>query len=355
MNEQACPRCKHRFLQLLVVLVVFALGTIGVIYSRYQHFSQTPITLPQDPYIFTVSEGTSLGLLARRLHAAGIIRYPRFFIQLGRRLDAARHLKVGEYTLTGDLTPTALLELMTEGRVLQYGLTLIEGQTFTEMLARVAAHPSLQHTLTGLDTTAIMERIGHPGEQPEGRFLADTYHFPRNTTDVEFLRRAWDAMEAYLQRAWEQRAEGLPLASPYEALILASIVEKETGLAEERARIAGVFLRRLQKGMKLQTDPTVIYGMGQHFDGNLRRADLMRDTPYNTYMRDGLPPTPIAMPGREAIDAVLHPAAGDSLYFVARGGGSHYFSSTLDEHNRAVDKYQRGKSGIDLPGEEDAQ
>jgi UPF0755 protein len=355
MNEHTCPTCKSRLLPLLMLLIVLALGLVAVIYSQYQQFSYTPLTLPQDPYIFTISEGMSLKQLANRLYEQGIIEHPRFFIQLGRRLKAARHLKVGEYTLTRTLTPRTLLGLMTEGRVLQYDLTLIEGHTFEEMLARIQAHPSLQHTLTGLDTDAIMERLGHAGEHPEGRFLADTYHFPRNTTDLEFLRRAWNAMENYLQEAWEERVRDLPLATPYEALILASIVEKETGLAEERARIAGVFIRRLQRGMKLQTDPTVIYGMGERFDGNLRRADLLRDTPYNTYTRSGLPPTPIAMPGRASIDAVLHPADGDSLYFVAKGGGSHYFSSTLAEHNLAVDKFQRGKPGIDLPGEGGSQ
>jgi UPF0755 protein len=351
MSEPNCPSCKSRLLPLLVALIVLALSIVAVVYSRYEQFSYAPISLPQDPYVFTVTSGMSLGQLANRLHEQGIIDHPRFFIQLGRRLKAARHLKVGEYTLSRDLTPRTLLALMTEGRVLQYGLTLIEGQTFEEMLARISEHPTLQHTLTGLDTDAIMEKLGLAGEHPEGRFLADTYHFPRNTTDLEFLRRALKAMDEYLQAAWEQRDPDLPLATPYEALVLASIVEKETGLSEERARIAGVFIRRLQKGMKLQTDPTVIYGMGERFDGNIRRADLTRDTPYNTYTRTGLPPTPIAMPGRAAIDAVLHPADGDSLYFVAKGGGSHYFSSTLTEHNLAVDKFQRGKRGIDLPGE----
>jgi len=351
MTGQACPGCNSRLLQLLVLLIVLGLGMAGFVYIQYQRFSYTPVSLPQDPYIFTVTEGMSLRQLATHLHAQGIIDHPRFFIALGRRLNAARQLKVGEYTLTRDLTPRTLLGLMTDGKVLQYALTLIEGQTFDEMLARIAAHPTLQHSLAGLDTDAIMKRLGHPGKHPEGRFLADTYHFPRGTTDLVFLQRAWNAMESYLHEAWEGRDRDLPLASPYEALILASIVEKETGMPEERAQIAGVFVRRLQRGMKLQTDPTVIYGMGERFDGNLRRTDLMRDTPYNTYTRNGLPPTPIAMPGRAAIDAVMHPAGGDSLYFVAKGGGGHYFSSTLVEHNLAVDKFQRGKHGVNLPRE----
>jgi len=353
MSEQFCPSCKSRLLlQLLVLLIVLGLGAVAVLYSQFQRFSYSPIALPQERYVFTVTEGMSLAQLASRLHELGIIDCPRFFIQLGRRLNAAHQLKVGEYILTRELTPRTLIGLLTEGKVLQYGLTLIEGQTFTEMLKRIQAHPTLHHTLVGLDTDTIMKRLGHPGENPEGRFLADTYHFPRNTTDLEFMQRAWNAMEKYLHDAWEGRDKDLPLATPYEALILASIVEKETGQAEERAQIAGVFIRRLQKGMKLQTDPTVIYGMGERFDGNIRRSDLTRDTPYNTYTRSGLPPTPIAMPGRAAIDAVLHPADGDSLYFVAKGGGGHYFSSTLAEHNLAVDKFQRGRHGISLPREE---
>jgi UPF0755 protein len=200
-----------------------------------------------------------------------------------------------------------------------------------------------------------MERLGHEGQHPEGRFLADTYHFPRHTTDLDFLERAYNAMQQALQADWDARDENLPLANPDEALILASIVEKETGVAEERAQIAGVFIRRLQRGMKLQTDPTVIYGMGESFDGNIRRSDLTRDTPYNTYTRKGLPPTPIATPGRAAIKAVMHPADGSALFFVASGGGRHYFSDTLKEHNLAVDKFQRRKKGIRLPKEKVAQ
>ena len=185
-----------------------------------------------------------------------------------------------------------------------------------------------------------MERLGHAGEHPEGRFLPDTYHFPKNLTDVAFLKRAYDAMTQTLAREWEGRAVGLPLKTPYEALILASIVEKETGLASERQAIAGVFVRRLNKGMRLQTDPTVIYGMGDRYKGNIRKSDLQEDTPYNTYRRFGLPPTPIAMPGRDAIHATLHPDDSKNIYFVSRGDGSHHFSATLEEHNNAVIKYQ---------------
>jgi UPF0755 protein len=207
----------------------------------------------------------------------------------------------------------------------------------------------LQQTLGDAGESDIMTRIGHAGEHPEGRFLPDTYHFPSGMTDVAFLKRAYDAMAEELADAWEKRDAGLPLRTPYEALILASIVEKETGKAGERPLIAGVFVQRLRKGMRLQTDPTVIYGMGEAFDGNIRRRDLLADTPYNTYTRNGLPPTPIAMPGRDAIAAAMHPQEDGYLYFVSRGDGSHYFSRTLEVHEQAVKKFQLGKSHIELP------
>jgi UPF0755 protein len=204
----------------------------------------------------------------------------------------------------------------------------------------VRRHKALKQTLEGLEDGQIMARIGLTGIHPEGRFYPDTYHFPRGATDAEFLLRAYRRMQAVLQAAWEKRDEQLPLKSPDEALILASIIERETGVSEERGKIAGVFIRRLRKGMRLQTDPTVIYGLGAAYDGNIKRRDLLRDTPYNTYLHSGLTPTPIAMPGRAAIEAALHPAAGNALYFVATGDGGHIFSATLEEHNRAVRKYQ---------------
>lgn len=353
MTETACPVCKPRLWRLLVLLVILALAAVTLLYSKYRSFSYDRIALPQEEFVLAVTPGMTLRQLARDLHARGVIEYPRFFVQLGRRLEADRQLKVGEYVLTPELTPRSLLALLTDGKVLQYALAIIEGQTFTELRKRIEQDPVLEQTLQGLDDDAVMDRLGRAGEKPEGRFLADTYNFPRHTTDVNFLKRAYDAMEKTLQREWDGRVPDLPLATPYEALILASIVEKETGIAEERPVIAGVFIRRLRFGMKLQTDPTVIYGLGESFDGNIRRDDLLADTPYNTYTRAGLPPSPIATPGRDAIRAVLHPQDGDSLYFVARGGGRHYFSATLEEHNLAVDKFQRGKKNITLPGEKD--
>jgi UPF0755 protein len=221
-------------------------------------------------------------------------------------------------------------------------LTLVEGLTFRQALAAMFADPVLGGDLSRLSGEEIMDCLGRPGEHPEGRLFPDTYRYVRGSSALDLVRRAYARMETVLAEEWERRAEGLPLGTPYEALILASIVEKETGLAAERPQIAGVFVRRLQQGMKLQSDPTVVYGMGAAFDGDIRRSDLGADTPYNTYIHAGLPPTPIALPGREAIRAVLHPAPGDSLYFVAKGDGSHAFSATLEEHNRAVRQYQLG-------------
>jgi UPF0755 protein len=351
-SESHTERWEGILLRVFGVLVLFALAGTAVVMSMYHRFQESLLVLPDETTVYTIPPGTSLNQLAHDLAGRGMIEHPRLFILLGRELDVATQLKAGEYTLVRGMTPRSLLETVTEGKVLQYRLTLVEGQTFREMLQRLRAHPAIEQTLADLKDREIMERLGHAGEHPEGRFLPDTYHFPRGTTDYEFLTRAYAAMAAVLEREWGQRADGLPLASPEEALILASIVEKETGLAAERARIAGVFVRRLQKGMKLQTDPTVIYGLGEAFDGNLRKRDLLADTPYNTYTRTGLPPTPIAMPGVDAIRAVLHPADGDELYFVAMGDGSHYFSGTLQEHNLAVQKFQLGKKNIRLPAKD---
>jgi UPF0755 protein len=231
-----------------------------------------------------------------------------------------------------------------EGKVIQYSITLVDGWTFAQALEVVQSNPYLVHRLEGLDADTIMARLGYAGQHPEGRFMPDTYFFPRGLTDIAFLQRAYQAMQSYLDTAWRSRDVGIPVHTPYEALILASIVEKETGLASERRAIAGVFSRRLIKHMRLQSDPTVIYGMGDSYKGNIRRRDLHSDNAYNTYQHAGLPPTPIALPSRDAIDAVLHPEEGDALYFVSRGDGSHKFSATLEEHNQAVIKYQlKGK------------
>ena len=335
--------------RLFIMAALVVLSVAAITLAKYQKFQDTRLNVPADGLIYTLSAGASLNKLANDLAVRGIIQHPRFFILLGRQMKAATRLQAGEYSLLQEMTPQAMLEEMVAGNVIQHELTLIEGQSFREMLLRVHAQPVLEHTLIDKSDSEIMVAIGQPEQHPEGRFLPDTYHITRGTTDVEFLQRAHKAMASQLQTEWEVREEGLPFKSADEALILASIVEKETGVVEERPAIAGVFIRRLQKNMRLQTDPTVIYGMGASYDGNIRKRDLLKDTPYNTYTRDGLPPTPIAMPGVEAIHAVMHPAEGKSLYFVAMGEGKHYFSNTLKQHNLAVDKFQKKKKGITLP------
>ena len=335
------PKRKELGFRLLGLLVLAASFVAAWLIMDFQSFRDNPLHLPEQGSTLVVAPGTHLRGIARDLQQQGIVDKPLYLVALGRYLGLDARIKAGEFLVLAGTTPAQLLEQLSSGQVVQHSLTLIEGETFKDMMRRVAANSVLTHTLDDTGAEAVMSALGEPGVYPEGRFLPETYAFPRGTTDIDFLRRARQEMETYLQQAWEERADDLPLDSPYEALILASIVEKETGVAQERAQIAGVFVRRLRKGMKLQTDPTVIYGMGDSYDGDIRFRDLRTDTPYNTYTRSGLPPTPIAMPGKQAIYAALHPADGEALYFVARGDGSHQFSSTLAEHNRAVDRYQR--------------
>jgi len=330
---------KWTFRLLLLLLVLGAAGGAWV-WHHYQTFLQSPLTLPEEGLVVEVpTGGTALGLL-RDLQARGVVDDLRWYRLLLRHKPALGAIKAGEYRLMPGLTPQTLLEQLVAGKTLTHAITFPEGWTFRQWRQAMDRHPALRHTLKGLTDAEVMARLGHPGVHPEGRFFPDTYLFPRGFSDLELLARAWRRMEQELADAWAQRVEGLPLKTPYEALILASIIEKETGVPEERRQIAGVFIRRLKRGMKLQTDPTVIYGMGEAYQGNIRRRDLRRDTPYNTYVRKGLPPTPICMPGREALRAAVNPAPGKSLYFVAKGDGSHHFSATLKEHNRAVRKYQ---------------
>jgi len=324
-----------------MLLLVLGSGAAALLWTHYRALT-TP--LPHaEPVDYAVEPGASLRQVALELGERGLLSRPEALVLHARWLGVAGNIQAGEYRIPPGTTPGQLLEMFVSGQVVQHSLTLVEGWTFREVMAAVREHPQLVHTLGDADPEEIMAHIGAPGVHPEGRFYPDTYHFPRGTTDVEFLRRAYQTMEERLQAEWAERAEGLPYENPDETLVMASIVEKETAVAEERARIAGVFVRRLQRGMRLETDPTVIYGMGADFDGDLRRDDLRRDTPYNTYLRKGLPPTPIAMPGGASIHAALHPAPGDALFFVARGDGTHHFSSTYREHRRAVARYQLGQ------------
>jgi UPF0755 protein len=329
----------HRLIGILLLLVSFSAAWL---WMAYQEFLETPLTIPDDGLVYEVRPGASATAVANELAAQGVLEEPRWLRWYARWQDQAHRIRAGEYRLDPGLTPPALLALLVSGRTIEYSLTLVEGWNFRQVRAAVAAHQALTQTLGELSDQQIMAELGQPGQHPEGRFFPDTYLFPRGTTDLDFLRRAQQRMNEELAAAWAQRAPELPLRNADEALILASIVEKETGVPEERQAIAGVFTRRLQRGMKLQTDPTVIYGMGERYDGNIRRADLREDTPYNTYVHAGLPPTPICMPGRAALLAAVQPADGKSLYFVSRGDGSHQFSDDLKSHNAAVRRYQLG-------------
>lgn len=331
---------KSLLFKIIVISILLAL-IVGIwLLVDINNFRQSALNIDENGFRYEIKSGDTLTSLSRNLYNEKILDKPRYLRVLGKVRGSASKIKTGEYLFEQGTTPEQLLNQIVKGATIQYSATIVEGLNFREMMLALQENEHLEHTLKGQKTPAIMALIGKPGEHPEGRFLPDTYYFPRGTTDVDFLKRAYNAMEDLLNAEWENRQEGLPLKSAYEALILASIVEKETAVPSERNAIAGVFVRRLIKRMRLQTDPTVIYGIGEKFDGNIRRRDLLNDTPYNTYRRKGLPPTPIAMPGVDAIKAALHPADGDSLYFVARGDGSHEFSSTLEQHNNAVIKYQ---------------
>ena len=304
---------------------------------------ERPLHIGDEPFVYTVPRGTSISHIARDLETAGIVESALRLELQARWNGSASRIKAGEYAFKPGLTPLGLLDLLVAGTVVQHPFTIVEGWTFSDLRRRVSQSSVFVQTLQGLSDDEVMTRLGLEGVHPEGRFFPETYYFPTGSSDVQLLQRAFRAMSAYLNAAWARRIDGLPLSSPEEVLVLASIVEKETGAAEERSRIAGVFVSRLRRGMRLETDPTVIYGMGDRFDGNLTKADLRRDTPYNTYTRKGLPPTPIAIAGAAAIDAVVAPIEDGSLYFVSRGDGRHVFSASYEDHRRAVRRYQLGK------------
>lgn len=307
-------------------------------------FCLKPLEPPRVPFDFTVKSGASLRSVSRALADEGLLREAHTFWLLGRLLGKAGALQAGTYRVTAPLTPLELLDKLATGDVLPIEIAFVEGTTFRQWMAQLRAHPHVRPTLAGLPEPEVRAALGVSEPALEGLFFPDTYRFVAGATDVEILRRAYAEMARRLARAWDARDPALPLASPYEALILASIIEKETGRSGERPAIASVFVNRLRRGMRLQTDPTVIYGLGEAFDGNLRKRDLLADTPWNTYTRDGLPPTPIAMPGAASLAAATNPGVTEFLYFVGKGDGSHHFSRTLEEHNRAVAKYQLGRS-----------
>lgn len=325
----------RRLLQIAVMLVFVAAG-------GFWWLASSPQPLPQTPYAFSVRTGSNFRQVARELAEAGVLRDEVLLIAAARLFQRDTRIKAGNYALDAPVSALDLLDRLTRGEVTQSALTVTEGSTYAQLRAALTGAPGLRPTLASLDEAEVLARIGATEARAEGLFFPDTYFYVAESTDLALLKRAYQLMQERLGAEWALRDPDLPLASPYEALILASIVEKETGRATDRRLVASVFINRLRLGMRLQTDPTVIYGLGEQFDGDLRKRDLLADTAYNTYTRPGLPPTPIALPGLAAIQATLHPADTAYLYFVARGDGSSQFSSNLAEHNRAVAKYQRG-------------
>lgn len=329
---------RKLLLLLAIGLALLVLASALAGWRLHSALSQ-PLRLEGERLVEVVPGDTPGGLL-NRLEGEGVLD-GAFWLRLYWRFNLpGQALHSGEYRLTPKQRARDLLDLWRRGEVVQYSLTLVEGWSFRQVRAALARQEALKQSLADLDDQALMARLDLAGVSPEGRFFPDTYRYVRGMSDLDLLRQARDRLDQVLQEEWARRAEGLPYRKPYDALIMASMVEKETGVAEERGQIAGVFVRRLRSGMRLQTDPTVIFGLGERYNGNLTRAHLQESTPYNTYVIDGMPPTPIALAGREAIHAALNPVDGSSLYFVARGDGSHVFSETLEQHNRAVREYQ---------------
>lgn len=328
---------ERRLLQFALLLLVCA----ALAFGWFAYYAYSDLKPAQAPQQFSLKAGSSLKSAAQQMADAGMLGEPALFVILARLLGKATSIKAGNYEVDRPVTPLELLRKITEGDYTQDVITFVEGWTFRQILKALDEYPAVRHDTQGLSDAEILRRLELGEPSPEGWFFPDTYHFSRGSSDLALLRRAHRLMRANLTRQWERRAADLPLATPYEALILASIIEKETGQAAERPLIAAVFVNRLRNGMKLQSDPTVIYGVGKAFDGNLRKRDLLTDNVYNTYTREGLPPTPIAMPGLRSLSAALNPAPSDALYFVARGDGTSHFSRTLGEHDRAVTKYQK--------------
>lgn len=333
----------RRLIRIALVLMLVGVCAAAVIVWRANSWLQASIAGLQQPTTIEIPRGASLRAVATDLHAKGLLDQPLAWIVWARLTGRTASLKAGEYELIPGTTPRALLQQLSSGQVLLRSITFIEGSTFADIRKLLAANPAIQPKTANTPDDEIMRELGEPGVHPEGQFFPDTYRFARHTTDLELLAIAHQRMKTELQAAWDSRAPDLPLATKYEALILASIIEKETALESERARISGVFIERLRRGMRLQTDPTIIYGIGQAYDGNIRRLDLLRDTPYNTYTRSGLPPTPIALPGLESLRAAVQPQMTGAIFFVAtgKGDGSHFFSATLAEHEAAVQRYLR--------------
>ncbi|PKM38143.1 MAG: endolytic transglycosylase MltG [Gammaproteobacteria bacterium HGW-Gammaproteobacteria-10] len=325
----------NKLVGISIVLTSFLLGWLWI---DYQHFVATP--LADKPVYIEINKGDSFGRITEKLKEQELAVKPLWLKLLALQTHYAGRLKAGDYEIAQGATAFDILSLFASGKSRQYAITFPEGWNFNQFLEQINSHPNIQKTLDKSDSEALLSYLNSDYDHPEGLFFPDTYFFDKNTTDLALLKRAHDRMLSILDQEWRQKQDNLPFETPYQALILASIVEKETSVPEERPIIAGVFIRRLEKGMLLQTDPTVIYGMGEDYQGNIRKKDLLTHTPYNTYVISGLPPTPIAMPGQASIHAVLHPEEGESLYFVSKGDGTHAFSANLAEHNQAVTTYQ---------------
>jgi len=328
-------------LRLLSLAILVAAGLAGWL----AWFAFSPVSLVKSPLEFEIRPGSGLRMAAGDIAKAGV-EFPSWqFSWLGRFTGKEAGVKAGSYEVSHGVTPWDILKKITRGDVTQAEIVFVEGKTFRELRAQMDADSNLRHDTRGLSDEEIMAKLGATESHPEGLFFPDTYLFAKQSSDLDVLRRAYQAMQRRLTNEWENRDPSVPYDSPYQALIMASIVEKETGRAADRPFVASVFTNRLRRGMLLQTDPTVIYGLGESFDGNLRKKDLLTDGEYNTYTRLGLPPTPIAMPGQASLHLVLHPPESDKLYFVARGDGTSVFSRTLEEHNRAVARYQKKSGG----------
>lgn len=341
--------------KIVISFVIVLLLCAAVLFGSWralQGYLDAPLAVTA-PHITLVEQGSSFRRVANQLAREGYLTKPDWLSFYVRIRKIGHLLKAGEYQLDPGTTPRQLIKQLIEGKSITYNFTIIEGSTFRQLKDALAQSARLSHQIAELSDDEVMQEIGLEGKYPEGMFLADTYQFQRGMSDLDLLRRAAKLLQSELESAWQGKAESLPYKKSYEALIMASIVEKETGLSSERPLIAGVFVRRMNKGMRLQTDPTVIYGMGESYKGNIRRSDLRRPTPYNTYTINGLPPTPIAMVGREAINAALHPQDKKWLYFVAKGDGSHQFSATLVQHNKAVREYQMRKRRSDYRSKPD--
>ena len=327
---------------LIQKLFALLLLLVGVVAGALFYWANEPlIEAGGKPIEFTIQAGSGVRSVMRQVYQAGVPAEPLLLEVLARGSGRANRIKAGSYRLTAGNSPLALLQMLVRGDTIQESITIIEGWTFSQMRGLLSKHEGLKKDALALEDTQLLVRLGVDYPYAEGLFYPDTYKFSRGSSDLQIFEQAHGRMKKMLEEEWAKRVEDLPYKTPYEALIMASIIEKETGLPSERDRIAAVFVNRLKRGMLLQTDPTVIYGMGANFDGNIRKQDLLTDTPYNTYKRVGLPPSPIALPGRAALQAALNPAKTNDLYFVARGDGTSQFSENLADHNKAVNQYQR--------------